>query len=187
MTTGQTKIFAQHRRGERPGQRPCSRQAAGGATRSRRAARGPADQAEGRSVSRSSRRGEAPLVLKRDHVRDGVLIRVGVKLTGGRAARGDGLGVAHTRRTRWHCRGEAGAVPLILGVGVHGWAGMGAVKDARGRCRPDRHRLTLIVGVGGVPVRLHRLEHGLTDADGVPAALGRPDLGSQPSGTGGAS
>jgi hypothetical protein len=38
------------------------------------------------------------------------------------------------------------------------------------------------VGVGGVPVRLHRLEHSsLTDAHGVLAALGRPDLGSQPS------
>lgn len=31
MTTGQTEIVAQRRRGERPGQRPCSRQAAGGA------------------------------------------------------------------------------------------------------------------------------------------------------------
>jgi hypothetical protein len=64
-------------------------------------------------------------------------------------------------------------IPLILGWGVHGWAGRWAVNGARtGTVRldldpPSRAR------VCGVPVRLRTLWLSLSDPDGLLAAVGR--------------
>jgi hypothetical protein len=70
---------------------------------------------------------------------------------------------------------------LILGLGVHGWAGWWAVNGARaGAVRididpPSRAR------VCGFPVRLRTLWLSLVDPDGFLAALGRPSGTAVPS------
>lgn len=69
--------------------------------------------------------------------------------------------------------------PLILGIGVHGWAGRWAVNGSRaGTVRLDVDPPAR-AHVCGVPVHLRTLWLSLADPDGFLAALAAPGVGAQ--------
>jgi deazaflavin-dependent oxidoreductase (nitroreductase family) len=69
--------------------------------------------------------------------------------------------------------------PLILGIGVHGWAGRWAVNGSRAGAVRLEVDPPARAHVCGVPVRLRTLWLSLVDPDGFLAALAAPGVGAQ--------
>jgi hypothetical protein len=70
-------------------------------------------------------------------------------------------------------------IPLILGIGVHGWAGRWAVNGSRGGAVRLEINPPARARVCGLPVRLRTLWLSLADPDGFLAAMGNPSIGTQ--------
>lgn len=69
--------------------------------------------------------------------------------------------------------------PLILGIGVHGWAGRWAVNGSRSGAVRLEVAPPARAHVCGVPLRLRTLWLSLADPDGFLAALAAPGVGPQ--------